>query len=80
MAVVTLGGKNTQAAKQTVTNQESVTISFSSTFSSIPKVVATLESSVGSVECFLSNITTSGFTANFSSLFSGEVHYIAIED
>ena len=80
MAVVTLGGKNTQAAKQTVTNQESVTISFSSTFSSIPKVVATRESSVGSVECFLSNITTSGFTANFSSLFSGEVHYIAIED
>jgi len=80
MAVVTLGGKNTQAAKQAVTNQESVTISFSSTFSSIPKVVATLESSVGSVECFLSNITTSGFTANFSSLFSGEVHYIAIED
>jgi len=80
MAVVTLGGKNTQAATETVTNQESVAISFGSAFSSAPKVVATLKSDVGSVECFLSDITTSGFTANFSSFFTGEVHYIAIEE
>ena len=79
MAVVTLGGKNTQAATETVTNQESVAISFASAFSSSPKVVATLKSDVGSIECFLSNITASGFTANFSNLFTGEVHYIAIE-
>ena len=79
MAVVTLGGKNTQAATESVTNQESVAISFDSVFSSTPKVVATLKSDVGSIECFLSDITTSGFTANFSSLFTGEVHYIAIE-
>ena len=79
MAVVTLGGKNTQAATKTVSNRESVAITFGSPFSSPPKVVATLKSDVGSIECFLSNITASGFTANFSSFFTGQVHYIAIE-
>lgn len=80
MAVLILGGKNTQVATESVTNQENVAITFASSFSSAPKVVASLKSDVGSVECFLSDITTSGFTANFSSLFTGEVHYIAIEE
>jgi hypothetical protein len=77
---VILGGKETQAATSSVTNQESVTVNFATPFSTPPKVVVTLRSDVGSIECFLSDVTTAGFQANFSNFFTGDVHYIAIEE
>lgn len=77
---IILGGKETQAATETVTNQENVTVNFASPFATPPKVVVTLRSDVGSIECFLSDVTTAGFQANFSNFFTGDVHYIAIEE
>ena len=77
---VILGGKETQAATFSVTNQENVTVNFASPFATPPKVVVTLRSDVGSIECFLSDVTTAGFQANFSNFFTGDVHYIAIEE
>ena len=77
---VILGGKVTQAATETVTNQENVTVNFPVPFSTVPKVVVTLKSDVGHVECHLSHISLAGFQANFSNFFTGDVHYIAIEE
>ena len=77
---VILGGKVTQAATETVANQENVTVNFPVPFSTAPKVVVTLKSDVGHVECHLSDVTVAGFQANFSNFFTGDIHYIAIEE
>jgi len=59
------------------TGQVSRSVTFSSTFGGVPKVVATPSSNLN-VNVWLSDITTTGLTVNISAPGTGDVQLTAI--
>jgi hypothetical protein len=62
----------------TFAGQQTMNISFSSAFSSVPVVLLSLGANEGS-QIFKTNVTTTGFTINFATNYTGTVTWEATE-
>ena len=59
----------------TLSSTDTGTITFSQSYSTIPKVVAI---ATGDVNVYVESVTNSGATIRTSAIFSGDVHYQAM--
>ena len=55
-------------------NEASKALSFSSSFSNIPKIVATPVGDIANVNIFISGLTKTSATISSSQVFSGDIH------
>ena len=66
----------------TVTDAESASYNFEETFPSAPTITSTSVDSESNnsanINVFVSAVTTTGFTLNFSQAFTGKIHFHAI--
>jgi hypothetical protein len=77
-----INNKITQFGKVTVESVEEKIITYQCPFERLPRVTVTLkpDASHPAVNCFLSDVSGNSFTVKFSSSFTGEINYIAIEE
>lgn len=72
-----------ESGTATVTSANSITIIFTTNFSSAPYVTATaydsLSNGTANVNAYIESVSTTQVIIGFSAAFTGEVHYHAIQ-
>ena len=81
---ITTGGDVTYESESVqVNNQDSVTINFTTTFTSAPNVTVTAHDAqsngTANVNAYIESVSTTQVTIGFSAAFTGKVHYHAIQ-
>ena len=72
-------GRELYPSELTFTNENTKSFTFVQSYSSVPAVVVTAvdsaDNGTANVNVYVTSVSTTGFTANTSQTFTGEVHF-----